>query len=138
MPNSVSEELYYARTHEWALVDENVVTVGLTGFRLHQLGDILFLDMPEVGKTVRLGEVFFSIESTKHIHDFAGPVSGTVIEINETLVDDLGRLNDDPFGDGWILRIEMEKESDLTSLMKAPEYRKQISASLKEEITAQI
>ena len=97
------------------------MTVGLTGFRLHQLG-----------------EVFFSIESAKHIHDFAGPVSGAVVEINEAVVDDLGRLNDDPFGDGWILRIEMEKESDLTSLMKAPEYRKQMSTSLKDEATARI
>ena len=133
MPNLVSEELYYARTHEWAQVDENVVTVGLTGFRLHQLGEVLFLDMPEVGKTARLGEAFFSLESAKHIHDFAAPVSGIVLEVNETLLDDLGRLNDDPFGDGWILRIEMEKETDLTFLMKAPEYKKQLTLAIKDE-----
>lgn len=122
----ISEEFYYSQNGEWVQVDENLVTVGLTDFRLQQLGEVLFLDLPEEGKLVRQGEVFFSIESAKFIHDFASPVTGTIIEVNQYLYENPDILNDDPFNQGWIIKIEMENEKDLASLMRSVEYRQQI------------
>jgi len=121
-----SEEFYYSQNGEWVQVDENLVTAGLTDFRLNQLGEILFLDLPEAGKLVRQGEVFFSIESVKLIHDFASPVTGTIIEVNQDLYDNPNIMNDDPFNDGWIIKIEMGNENDLAILMRSAEYRQQI------------
>lgn len=122
----VSDEIYYTRSGEWVQVDENLVTVGLTDFRLHELGEILFLDLPEEGNLVYQGVDFFSIESAKFIHDFVSPVSGTIIEVNLALSDNPDVLNDDPFNEGWIIKIEMENEKDLATLMRAGEYRQHI------------
>lgn len=121
-----SEEFYYSQTGEWVQVDETLVTVGLTDFRLYQLGEVLFLDLPEDGKLVRQGEAFFSIESVKMIHDFISPVSGTIIEVNQQLFENPAILNDDPFNEGWIIKIEMENEKDLSTLMRSTEYRQQV------------
>jgi glycine cleavage system H protein len=126
----VSDEIYYARNGEWIQVDENLVTVGLTDFRLYQLGEVLFLDLPEAGKLVHQGEDFFSIESAKVIHDFVSPVTGTIIEVNHSLYDNPDVLNDDPFNEGWIIRIEMENEKDLATLMRAGEYRQHIGLKI--------
>src|ERR1035438_4276297 len=101
----VPEELFYTKNHEWLNVDETLVTLGLTDFRVDQLGEILFLDLPDEGDTVNLGQIFSSIESVKAIHDFVSPVSGTVIEVNHAVYDEPGALNDDPFNEGWIVRI---------------------------------
>ena len=106
-----SEEFYYSQNGEWVQVDENLVTVGLTDFRLHQLGEVLFLDLPEEGKL---------------IHDVVSPVTGTIIEVNQYLYENPDVLNDDPFNQGWIIKIEMENEKDLATLMRSAEYRKQI------------
>lgn len=122
----VSDEIYYTRNGEWIQVDENLVTVGLTDFRLDELGEILFLDLPEEGKLVHQGEDFFSIESAKIIHDFVSPVTGTIIEVNQSLSDNPDILNDDPFNEGWLIKIEMENEKDLATLMRAAEYRQHI------------
>ncbi|MGZ5279809.1 MAG: glycine cleavage system protein GcvH [Pseudobdellovibrionaceae bacterium] len=121
-----SEEFYYSQNGEWVQVDENLVTVGLTDFRLDQLGEVLFLDLPEEGKLVRQGEAFFSVESVKQIHDLISPVSGTIVEVNQDLYENPNRLNDEPFGEGWVIRIEMENEKDLATLMRASEYKQRI------------
>ncbi|MES2802627.1 MAG: glycine cleavage system protein GcvH [Bdellovibrionota bacterium] len=126
----VSDEIYYARNGEWIQVDENLVTVGLTDFRLYELGEVLFLDLPEEGKLVRQGEDFFSIESAKLIHDFVSPVTGTIIEVNQSLYDNPDVLNDDPFSEGWIIKIEMENEKDLATLMRSVEYRQHIGLKI--------
>lgn len=123
----VSEDLYYSQNGEWVQVDENLVTVGMTDFRLHQLGEILFLDLPEEGKLVRQGEPFFSLESVNLIHDFISPVTGTLLEVNQSLYDNPGILNDDPFNQGWLVTIEMENEKDLATLMRSVEYKQRIS-----------
>lgn len=121
--NLVPDELYYSAHHEWALVDENLVTVGLTGYGLHQLGEVLYLDFPEEGKNVNREGFFLSIESTKMTHDMVSPVRGTIIEVNQALLENPGILNDDPFNQGWIVKIEMDDEKDLASLMRANAYR---------------
>lgn len=121
-----SDELYYSETHEWTQVDEILVTIGLTRFRLFQMGEILFLDLPYAGKIVTAGEPFFSIESIKIIHDFASPISGTVSEVNYSVFDDPSILNDDPYNEGWIIKVEMENEMDLASLVRSAEYNQRI------------
>lgn len=121
--NMVPEELYYSNHHEWALVDENLVTVGLTGYGLHLLGEVLYLDFPEEGKNVNREGFFLTIESTKMTHDMVSPVRGTIIEVNQALLDNPGLMNDDPFNQGWIVKIEMDDEKDLASLMRATAYR---------------
>lgn len=119
----ISEELYYSANHEWVHVDENIATIGLTNFKQNDLGELLYIDLPDEGKNLHQGEVAFAVESTKHIHDLIAPVSGIVLEINQELVDNPGLINDDPIGAGWILRIEMEKESDLAILMRSASYK---------------
>jgi len=121
-----SEEFYYSENGEWVQVDENLAAIGLTDLCLHKLGEVLFLDLPEEGRFIRQGEPFFSIESATQIHDFICPVSGTIVEVNNFLLDNPDRMNDDPFNDGWIIRVEMDNEKDLATLMRSPEYKKQV------------
>ncbi|PIU00981.1 MAG: glycine cleavage system protein H [Bdellovibrionales bacterium CG10_big_fil_rev_8_21_14_0_10_45_34] len=122
---TVSENLYLSHNGEWIRVDENLVSIGLTDFRLSWLGEVLFLDLPDIGKLVHKGESLFSIESVKFTHDFVSPVSGTLIEVNESLFTDPGILNDDPFNGGWIIVVEMNDEKDLATLVRASECRNQ-------------
>lgn len=120
----VPEENYYTKDHEWAQVDENVVTVGITDYAQDTLGEIVYVELPEEGQKVTQGEPFGVVESVKAVSDLISPVSGTVIEINSGLPDNPGTLNDDPFNDGWLVRIEMDSEKELANLMRAPDYKK--------------
>lgn len=123
---NVPEENYYTKDHEWAQVDENVVTVGITEYAQDQLGEIVYVELPEEGAKVTQGEGFGVVESVKAVSDLLAPVSGTVIEVNTALMENPGVLNDDPMNDGWLLRIEMDTEKELANLMRAPDYRKLI------------
>jgi glycine cleavage system H protein len=120
----IPEENYYSKDHEWAQVDENVVTVGITEFARDQLGEIVYVELPEEGQKVTQNEPFGVVESVKAVSDLFAPVSGTVIEINQNVADDPGLLNDDPMNIGWMIRIEMDTEKELANLMRAPDYRK--------------
>jgi glycine cleavage system H protein len=124
----IPEELYYTKEHEWAQVDENIVTVGISEFAQEQLGEIVYVELPEEGQKVTQGQSFGVIESVKAATDLYSPVSGTVIEINAGLNDDPSVLNDDPMNDGWLIRIEMDTEKELANLMRAPEYKKLVQA----------
>lgn len=123
----VPEDYYYSKDHEWAQVDENIVTVGITEFAQNSLGEIVYVELPEEGQKVNQGEPFGVIESVKAVSDLYAPVSGTVIEINTSLTDDPTVLNDDPINDGWLIRIEMDTEKELANLMRAPDYKKLIA-----------
>ncbi len=123
---NVPEEYYYTKDHEWAQVDENVVTVGITEFAQDALGEIVYVELPEEGQKVNQGEPFGVVESVKAASDLVAPVSGTVIEVNMSIVDDPGVLNDDPINNGWLIRIEMDSEKELANLMRAPDYKKLI------------
>jgi glycine cleavage system H protein len=123
---NVPEEYYYTKDHEWAQVDENVVTVGITEFAQDALGEIVYVELPEEGQKVTQTEAFGVVESVKAASDLIAPVSGTVIEVNTSIVDDPGVLNDDPINNGWMIRIEMDSEKELASLMRAPDYKKLI------------
>lgn len=122
----IPEEYYYTKEHEWAQVDENIVTIGITEFAHDQLGEIVYVELPEEGQKVTQGETYGVVESVKAVSDLIAPVSGTVIEVNTEIVDDPGILNDDQMNQGWLIRIEMETEKELAILMRAPEYKKLI------------
>jgi glycine cleavage system H protein len=125
----IPEDFYYSKDHEWAQVDENIVTVGITEFAQDALGEIVYVELPEEGQKVTQGETFGVVESVKAASDLYAPVSGTVIEINNSMSDDPSVLNDDPINQGWLIRIEMDSEKELANLMRAPEYKKLIAES---------
>ena len=120
----IPEDYYYTKDHEWAQVDENIVTVGITEFAQNALGEIVYVELPEEGQKVTQNEPFGVVESVKAVSDLFAPVSGTVIEVNTSLGDDPAVLNDNPMNDGWLVRIEMDTEKELANLMRAPEYKK--------------
>ncbi len=122
----VPEEYYYTKDHEWAQVDENVVTVGITEYAQQQLGEVVFVDLPEEGQKVTQNESFGAVESVKAASDLIAPVSGTVIEVNTSHNEDSGLVNDDPMNEGWLIRIEMDSEKELAALLKAADYKKLI------------
>ncbi len=123
---NVPEEYYYTKDHEWAQVDENVVTVGITEYAQDNLGEVVYVELPEEGQKVTQGEPFGVVESVKAVSDLIAPVSGTVIEVNMAMTDNPGAVNDDPMNDGWLIRIEMDTEKELANLMRAPDYKKLI------------
>ncbi len=127
MSYQLPEDYYYSKDHEWAQVDENIVTIGITEFAQEQLGEIVYVELPEEGAKVNQGESFGVVESVKAASDLYAPVSGTVIEVNMALGDDPSALNDDPMNDGWLIRIEMDSEKELANLMRVPDYKKLIS-----------
>ena len=115
------EGLYYSESHEWVKVDGNVAIVGITDFAQHAMGDLSYVDMPEVDDQLEKGEEFGAVESVKAASDLYSPVSGTVVEINEELEDAPELLNQDAFAN-WIMKVEMKDPSELESLMDAAAY----------------
>ncbi|GHD83801.1 glycine cleavage system H protein [Salinibacterium amurskyense] len=112
-------ELQYTAEHEWVLVDGNVATVGITDFAAGKLGDIVFVDLPKVGDTVTEGKIVGEIESTKSVGELFAPVAGTVVESNDAVADSPELVNSDPFGEGWLVKIEF---SELPSMLSLDEY----------------
>jgi glycine cleavage system H protein len=123
------DDLKYTDTHEYARLDGEIATIGITAFAIDQLGDIVFLELPEEGASVEKGESFGTIESVKAVEDLKSPTTGTVIEVNTAMADAPENLADDPYGEGWLLKIRMENSGDLDSAMTADEYRDQVEGS---------
>src|SRR5690606_5943896 len=101
--------LKYAKTHEWVHVDGDLATVGISDFAVKELTDLVYIDLPAVGRSVKPGETFGEVESVKAVSDLYAPVAGEVAEVNETLPDSLQLLSDDPFGEGWIAKIRLSE-----------------------------
>ncbi|NJL48517.1 MAG: glycine cleavage system protein GcvH [Leptolyngbyaceae cyanobacterium SM2_5_2] len=122
------EGLKYLDSHEYARVDEEegVVTVGITAFAIDQLGDIVFLELPEIGDTVEKGERFGTVESVKAVEELKSPVDGEVLERNEALIEAPEQIGDDPYGDGWLIRVRADNLDDLEDAMSAEEYKEQV------------
>ena len=116
------EDLKYTREHEWARVDGNVVTVGITKFAVEQLGDITQVDLPKEGETVRKNDVMGSIESVKAVSDVYAPVSGRILKVNSPLGDSPEYLSDDPYDEGWMVQLELSNLAELAELMDAAAY----------------
>jgi glycine cleavage system H protein len=120
---NVPAELRYSTDHEWVRVDGNVVTIGITEYAQDALGDVVFVDVPEVAATVSMGESFSEVESTKSVSDIYAPVSGTITAVNDALEGEPELLNSDPYGDGWICTIQMTDPSELDDLLDEEGYR---------------
>ena len=122
------EDLKYLDTHEYARVDEeeNLVTVGITAFAIDQLGDIVFLDLPDVGDSVEKGGRFGNVESVKAVEELKSPINGEVLERNDALIDAPEQIGDDPYGDGWLIKVKVESFDDLDDAMSATEYKEQV------------
>lgn len=118
----VPKDLRYTKDHEWVRVEGDTATIGVTDFAAKQLGDVVFVDLPQVGRTVDQFATFGVVESVKAVSDLYAPVSGTVTEVNEALRDSPELLNSDPFGEGWIARVELADPSELDALMDAKAY----------------
>ncbi len=124
---NVPDDRRYTSDHEWVLVDGTHARVGITDYAQDALGDVVFVQLPERGATVDAGASFSEVESTKSVSDIYAPVSGTVAEINKDLVDAPERINDDPYGAGWICLIDMSTTSEYDNLMDSESYRQLIS-----------
>jgi glycine cleavage system H protein len=120
------EELLYAPTHEWVHVgDDNVATIGITDFAVEQLTDLVYMELPKVGATVKAGEEFGEVESVKAVSSLYSPVDGEVVEVNRTLPDNLEILGSDAFGQGWIAKVKLSGRDSLSRLLDYKAYRKQ-------------
>ena len=119
-------DLKYLDTHEYARLDGEIATIGITAFAIDQLGDIVFLELPDMGDAIDQGEKFGTIESVKAVEDLNAPVSGTVIEINSALLDAPEQIGDDPYGEGWLLKVRMGNDIDLDDTLSSDEYREQV------------
>ncbi len=122
------KSLGYAATHEWAVLQGDVCTVGITKFACEQLTDVVFIELPDVGDNVFKGDSYGEIESVKAVSDLYSPVDGEVVEINTKLVDDPGQVTADPYGKGWMLKIKIEPGQNLDHLMTLEQYEKQIAS----------
>ena len=120
----IPEDLRYSENHEWVRSDEDGnVTVGISDYAQDALGDVVYVDLPDVGRIVEAGEVFAEVESTKSVNDVYAPVSGVVSAVNEPLLDTPELVNSDPFGEGWFVTIRATEGSNLDDLMDAAAYR---------------
>lgn len=115
-------EYRYSREHEWVKVENDLCTVGITEYAQKELGEVVFVDLPEVGHLVNAHDELGSIESVKAVAEVYSPVAGEVVEINEALRDDPQAINDDPHGEGWLVRIRYSSSSDFDDLMSAEDY----------------
>ena len=115
-------ELKYSKSHEWAKVEGNTVTLGITAHAQDSLGDVVFVELPDNDTTVVAGEAFGTVESVKAVSDMITPVSGKVIDYNQEVLDSPELLNDDPYGEGWLIKVEVEDLKVLDELLSAAEY----------------
>ena len=120
---NVPEDLRYSKDHEWARLEGDRVRVGITDYAQDALGDVVFVELPEVGSKVKLDESFSEVESTKSVSDVYAPLAGTIAEVNTDLVDSPERLNEDPYGEGWICLLEPDDADAFEDLMDAAAYR---------------
>ncbi len=125
------EELLYAETHEWLHLAEQdgdkIATIGISAFAVEALTDLVYIQLPEVGQKVSVGKSFGEVESVKAVSDLYSPIEGEVIEVNESLANDLEALSTDPYGKGWVAKIKLTDEGGLANLMDIDSYRKQCS-----------
>jgi len=117
---SIPENLQYTKEHEWLSVADGIATVGITAFAAESLGDIVFVQLPEAGSTVTAGEVFGEVESTKSVSELYAPVSGEVVEVNEATSDRPEVINEDPYTEGWLLKVRLT--GDVPELLDAAAY----------------
>ncbi|MBB09331.1 MAG: glycine cleavage system protein H [Alcanivorax sp.] len=126
--SEIPAELRYAASHEWAKNDDGVVTVGITEHAQDAMGDLVYVELPEVGQVVAAGDEAGVVESVKAASDIYAPVAGEIIEINEALEDEPELVNNAPYEGGWLFKIQMSEETDLDNLLTADQYQAQIES----------
>ncbi len=119
-------DLKYQDSHEYARLEGEIATIGITAFAVDQLGDIVFLELPEVGDAIVKGEKFGTVESVKAVEDLNAPTTGTVIDVNSPLIDAPEQLAEDPYGEGWLLKVRVNNLNELDDALSADEYRQQV------------
>ena len=122
----VPEDLLYTEKHEWVKVEGDIATIGITDYAQNQLGDIVYVELPEVGTKVSQMEAFGTIEAVKAVSDLYSPISGEVIEVNQALQDDPAVIKASPYGDGWMIKVRMSNPDELTNLLKPEKYREMV------------
>ena len=121
---NIPSNLQYTKDHEWAKIENGVATIGITDFAQGELGDIVFVELPEVGKSFNAGDAFGTIEAVKTVTDLFSPISGKIVAINEGLDNDPGKVNSDPYGDGWLVIIRLSDPDEKDGLMSSIAYEK--------------
>ena len=119
---SYPEDLLYHAEHDWAKLDGDIATFGITWFAQEALGEVVFFDPPEVGTTVTAGEFYTEVESVKAVSDVIAPLSGEIVEVNTALADDTEPINDDPYGDGWMVKVKLSDPAEAETLMDRDAY----------------
>ena len=119
---SSPDDLRYHPEHDWARIDGDVATFGITWYAQDQLGEVVFVDPPEVGKTVTKDEPYAEIESVKAVSDVVSPLSGEIVEINELLNDEPEKINEDPYGDGWLVKVRLSDSTEVEELLDRESY----------------
>ena len=120
---SYPSELRYHEDHDWARIDGETATFGVTWYAQDQLGEVVYFDPPEVGKTVRAGDPYAEVESVKAVSDVIAPLSGEIVEVNAALSDDPEAINDDPYEKGWMIKVRLSDPSEVDALMDVGAYR---------------
>ncbi len=123
------DNLFYTKDHEWIKIEGTTATIGVTDYAQEQLGDIVFVDLPSIGQELKREDTFGVVESVKSVSDCYAPITGKVSEVNEDLADNPAMLNEDCYGEGWMIKVEMKDANEAKKLMKAAEYQ----AFVKEE-----
>ncbi|HET7625177.1 MAG TPA: glycine cleavage system protein GcvH [Verrucomicrobiae bacterium] len=126
MSSNVPGDLKYAKSHEWTRVSGDVATVGISDHAQHELTDVVFVELPEVGKKLKTGDACAVVESVKTASDIYSPVSGEVVEVNKTVVENPSLVNTEPYGNGWFFKIKLADPSELNSLLSPEQYQSQI------------
>lgn len=125
---NIPSELKYTKDHEWVLIDGDIATIGITDFAQGELGDIVYVEVETVDETLDAEEIFGTVEAVKTVSDLFLPMSGEIIEFNESLEDEPEKVNTDPYGDGWMIKIKVADTSDLETLLDADAYKAIIGA----------
>lgn len=120
----VPKDLKYTKTHEWLKIDGDTAIVGITDYAQHELSDIVYVDLPEPGKTLSQGDVLGTIEAVKSVSDFYTPISGTILESNQELKTTPDLVNKEPYGKGWMVKIKVSNSNELSGLLSAEDYEK--------------
>ena len=124
---SYPSDLKYHEEHDWARIDGDIATFGITWYAQDALGEVVFFDLPEVGKSVRMGDPYAEVESVKAVSDVIAPLSGEIVEVNDALSREPEAINDDPYDGGWMVKVRLSDPSEVDTLMDAAAYQESLS-----------
>jgi glycine cleavage system H protein len=127
------DDLHYAASHEWVRIDGDVGTIGITDHAQKELGEIVYLELPEVGHAYNAEDEFGTVESVKAVSELFIPISGEVVEVNRSAISEPGIVNDDPFGDGWLIKVKVTTDEEVSKLMNAEQYAEYVKSEHEEK-----